>query len=275
MRIYGVDFTSAPRRAKPITVAACRFEGNTLILEGQEDLADFAAFEAFLARPGPWVAGLDFPFGLPRRLLDGLGWPADWAAVVARVAALDMAEFVALLKRYRTPRPRGNKQHLRPTDALAASASPMMLYGVPVGRMFFRGAPRLLASGASVLPCQPTASDRVIVEAYPALAARRWIGRASYKSDTKRKQTAERAAARRAIVDGLRSASCRAAYGFDVVLSDAQAVALAVDPQGDVLDALLAALPAAWAWIRREFGWGIPPGVDPAEGWIVDPGLTL
>lgn len=275
MRIYGVDFTSAPRRAKPITVAACHFDGETLTLQGQEDLGDFAAFEAFLRRPGPWVAGLDFPFGLPRRLLDGLGWPAEWAGVVGRVAAMDMDAFAALLKRYRTPRPRGDKQHLRPTDALAASASPMMLYGVPVGRMFFRGAPRLLASGASILPNYPTDSDRVIVEAYPALAARRWIGRTSYKSDTRRKQTAARVAARQAIVAGLRGASCRVAYGFDVALSASQAMALAEDPQGDVLDALLAALPAAWAWTRRESGWGIPPGVDPAEGWIVDPGLTL
>jgi hypothetical protein len=275
MRIYGVDFTSAPRRAKPITVAACRFDGDRLILEGQEALADFAAFEAFLVRSGPWVAGLDFPFGLPRHLLDNLGWPADWAAVVSRVAAMDMDAFVALLKEYRTPRPRGEKQHRRLTDERAKSASPMMLYGVPVGRMFFRGAPRLLASGVSILPNHPTESDRVIVEAYPALAARRWIGRTSYKSDTRRKQTAAQAAARRAIVDGLRGDSCRTAYGFDVVLSDARAAELVDDPQGDVLDGLLAALPAAWAWTRRDSGWGIPPGVDPAEGWIVDPGLTL
>ena len=30
----------------------------------------------------------------------------------------------------------------------------------------------------------------------------------------------------------------------------------------------------AQARIRRESGWGIPPEVDPAEGWIVDPGLV-
>jgi RimJ/RimL family protein N-acetyltransferase len=36
-------------------------------------------------------------------------------------------------------------------------------------------------------------------------------------------------------------------------------------------DALLCAVPAAWAWTRRGSGFGLPGCVDPLEGWIVDP----
>jgi hypothetical protein len=274
VRIYGVDFTSAPRRGKPITGAVCHLADGRLALERIDAFETFDAFEAFLARPGPWVAGLDFPFGQPRRLIEALGWPLDWVGYGAQVEALGMDGFVARLADYRAGQPPGDKQHRRLTDARAESASPMMLYGVPVGRMFLRGAPCLRRAGVSLLPVRPAESDRVVIEAYPALAARRWIGRTSYKSDSRARQTAARRAARQAIVDGLRSESCRAAYGFGVTLAETQAAALVDEPQGDVLDALLAALPAAWAWTRREDGWGIPAEVDPLEGWIVDPGLV-
>jgi predicted thioesterase len=43
------------------------------------------------------------------------------------------------------------------------------------------------------------------------------------------------------------------------------------DPTGDTLDAVLAAVQAAWASTQPDYG--IPSGVDPREGWIVDPGL--
>ncbi|HEX7384671.1 MAG TPA: DUF429 domain-containing protein, partial [Burkholderiaceae bacterium] len=66
MRVLGVDFTSAPRRAKPITVAHGELRAGTLRLARLEGLESFEAFEAFLRRPGPWIGGFDFPFGLPR-----------------------------------------------------------------------------------------------------------------------------------------------------------------------------------------------------------------
>ena len=146
-----------------------------------------------------------------------------------------------------------------------------MLYGVPVGRMFYQGAPRLLASGASVIPCHPTGSDRVAVEAYPALVARRWIEKRGYKTDTKRKRTLEQAAARRAIVDGLCS-ECGDQYGFALDLTRDQAADCISDPSGDTLDAVLCAVQAAWAF-NHQPKYGVPPECDPLEGWIVDPAL--
>ncbi|GLC37507.1 hypothetical protein PLESTM_000596700 [Pleodorina starrii] len=44
------------------------------------------------------------------------------------------------------------------------------------------------------------------------------------------------------------------------------------DASGDTLDAVLAALQAAWAATRGPEGnWGAPEDVDPLEGWVTDP----
>ena len=64
--LLGIDFTSAPRRAKPITVAHGRLEGARVVLDHIERCSDWTSFEAVLARPGAWLGAFDFPFGLPR-----------------------------------------------------------------------------------------------------------------------------------------------------------------------------------------------------------------
>ncbi len=153
LTLYGLDFTSAPRQRKPITVARCLRNGDLLVLEAFEDLEDFLAFEAFLHRPGPWLAAMDFPFGQPRKLIENLEWPRCWEGYVETVAAFgSKARFREILKAYRDPRPPGDKQHPRAIDALSRSQSPMTVYGTPVGLMFFEGAPRLVRSGCRVLP---------------------------------------------------------------------------------------------------------------------------
>jgi len=169
MRVYGLDFTSAPRKAKPITCAACDFDGDRLRLDSLDAFADFEQFETFLQLPGPWIAGFDFPFGQPAELIRNLGWGKTWADYVGRVGCMSKAQFVAAITDYCATRPPGNKFHYRHSDILAGSCSPMMLYGVPVGRMFFQGAPRLLAPGASVIRAtQPAAI------AWPSRRTRRW-----------------------------------------------------------------------------------------------------
>lgn len=275
MRIYGVDFTSRPRPAKPITVAECDVEGGALHVRELLRLTDLERFEQSLHRPGPWVAGMDFPFSQPRKLLRNLEWPEDWEAVVVRVAEMSKQEFGELLDLYRASRPAGDKEHKRATDERARALPPMKLYGTPVAKMFYEGAPRLHRSGVNVLPCRPTFETRTAVEAYPALAVRQLIGpRKSYKAETRRRQTGKRLKHRRAIVAALRGDRVRQVYGFPVELSDFCADTLAADPRGDHLDAVLCAVQAAWAWQRRDEGWGIPEDCDRLEGWIVDPGTV-
>lgn len=279
MRVYGVDFTSAPSRSKPIAVAECELEGDRLRVRDLLRLRSFEQLERGLERPGPWVAGLDFPFGQPRRLVRALGdrgWPPDWDGYVGRVAAMTRAEWGELLAMYRGFRPEGDKEHLRATDERARAKSPMKWYGVPLARMFYEGAPRLLRTPLDVRPCRPTGDPRTVLEIYPALVARHLIGKRPYK-EGKRSQNrpgGARRDARRKLVEGLRSPRLAERYGVSVDIGRFLAAGAVDDPRGDLVDAVLAAVQAAWAWRRRDDGFGIPAGADPAEGWIVDPATS-
>src|SRR6266513_3981420 len=63
-------------------------KGMTLVIHAIERLETFSAFEALLARPGPWVGGFDFPFGMPAELCRDLGWPLEWKALVSHCSSL-------------------------------------------------------------------------------------------------------------------------------------------------------------------------------------------
>lgn len=272
MKIYGLDFTSAPSRSRPIALAECRPENGELVVKDLLRLPSLEHFERGLASPGPWVAALDFPFGLPRRLIEDLHWPDSWEGCVAAVAGTTRQEFEDVLLFYKEARPAGDKEHLRAADRAAGALSPMKLFGVPLAKMFYEGAPRLLHTSLSILPCRPTGDPRVVVEAYPALVARRLLGeRRSYKDDARGKRTQARASARRALVEALASERAAELYGFRVRLGSFLAQGLVDDPRGDLLDAVLAALQAAWAHARAASRYGLPAECDPLEGWIVDP----
>ena len=273
MRIYGLDFTSSPSRRKPLIALRCTLEGETLRVEDSEEMVDFAGFESFLQRPGPWVCGMDFPFGQPRSLVSALGWPEGWEDYVGKVASLGKEEFENAIRADMARRPAGSKYRYRLADRRSGSSSAMMLFRVPVGKMFYKGAPRLLASGISIEPCRPNGDARVAVEAYPAVIARRFLARASYKNDERRKQTTAHRAARERLVAGLGSEALKETYGLTVAMDGSWREELVRDPAADALDSLLCAVQAAWAYTKRGENYGIPPECDPDEGWILDPRL--
>lgn len=271
--VYGIDFTSRPTRRKPITCARAVLDGVTLRVTGLEWWEDFRGFEAFLMQPGPWYAGMDFSFGQPRKLLSNLGCATTWEDSVKWLTKGDRKAFEKILTDYRTPRPKGDKQHRRVTDELADSCSPMMLYGVPVAKMFYEGAPRLLASGASILPVRPVPCEkRTVVEAYPKLVAKRYGHGTPYKAEARRKQTATMCQARVEIIEGLASRAIRD-YGFHVEIPDDIRERALADASGDTLDAILCAVQAAWSHRSSDPPHGIPTDCDRMEGWIVDPEL--
>lgn len=262
--LIGVDFTSAPSPAKPITVAHGHLAGDALHLERLAALPDWPAFEALLHTPGPWLGAFDFPFGLPREGIAALGWPATgWAALVRHVAGLDKAGFRAALDADRQRRPMGARYPHRRTDHAARSHSPMKLVNPPVGLMFFEGAPRLLAAGCTLPGLHAGDPQRIAVEAYPGLLARR-ITSASYKSDTPAKQTAARHTARQTILAALTAG----ATGLPLTLSPSLLAQLVNDPRGDWLDAVLALVQAAGCARRGPPQFGAPTDADPLEGWI-------
>ena len=269
MKVFGVVFTIRTRKAKPITCAECRFDGQTLTLTSIQTFASFEAFENWLATPGPWIAGLDFPFGQSRKLIQNLGWPKDWSAYMALIAAMERDEFVQLLEDYKDKREAGDKEHLRDTDRVARSASPQKIYNPPVGKMFYEGATRLYRSSLSIEPVRPTHDLRIAIEVYPALLIRRYLGRTPYKSDIRAKQTAEKQTARIELLRALQAKAFYHEYQLQLGLSPEFRDRLIEDVAGDELDAVLCAIETAWGWNQRNENLGIPKDVDRNEGWIV------
>jgi hypothetical protein len=109
-------------------------------------------------------------------------------------------------------------------------------------------------------------ATRVGVEAYPALAARKVLGRESYKTDPRGRP---RTAVRARLLEALRDGALRTAYGYRIELRGADAQALVESPDADGLDAVLAALQSAWSAAMP--GHGLPRRFDALEGWIADP----
>lgn len=263
--LMGVDFSSAPRHAKPIVVAHGRRAGAVVRLDALEPIHDLAGFDALLRRPGPWVGGFDLPFGLPRELVESLGWPTAWPDLIAHYGGLTRAQIRGAFSAFCAARPVGAKFAHRACDGPAGSSPSMKWVNPPVAYMLHAAVPRLLAAGVHLPSVHAGDANRVALEAYPGLLARELIGRRSYKSDDRARQTPERLIARKDLVDALEQGRTR--LGLRLKLSHAQRDALVADASGDRLDAVLCLLQAAWA--AGQPGWGLPQDVDPLEGWIV------
>ena len=263
--ILGIDFTSVPRSRKAIAIARGRLADGAFALDAVELAHDWAGFERLLAEPGPWVGGFDFPFGLPREAVRDLGWPADWRALVEHCGSMGRVALRAALDGYRATRPAGNKYPHRATDLPAGSHSPIKLVNPPVALMFLEGAPRLARAGVTIPGVIAGDPRRIAVEAYPGLAARAMTS-ASYKADEPRKQTPARKVARAGILARLTRDG--GPFGFPLTGARGRLRSLVDDGSGDRLDAVLAAMQAAWCAKRRGRNWGLPRDIDPIEGWI-------
>ena len=265
--LLGVDFTSAPSRAKPITVARGRLAaGGVLRLEGVEELTTLLAFEALLDAAGPWLGAFDFPFGLPRAFVEaqGLGDDADAVIAALRARCPSRMDFRALVDAWGNGRPAGQRLVHRATDTALPglrSTSPLQTRYVPVGFMYYEGLWRLVRAGATLPGLRAGDPGRLAVEGYPGLLAHELVGTRSYKNAA----TPDRLIARKDIVEALEQGRTRLA--LRVKMSHAQRERLVDDASGDRLDALLCLVQAGWAAQRP--GCGLPPAIDPVEGWIV------
>jgi hypothetical protein len=287
-QLAGVDFSSAPTRRKPITVALGALTGAVVTLSDLLRLESLPAFEAWLAHPGPpgtpVVAGFDFPFGLPRELVQTLGWPTGWADCMRHYASLSRQDISAQFKAFRDARPVGGKFAHRASDGPAGASPSMKDVNPPVAYMLHAGAPRLLDAGWHIPGLHEGDASRVALEAYPGLLARELIGPRSYKSDDKAKQTPERLIARKDLLNALELGQTR--LRLRLKTRHALREQLLDDASGDLLDAALCLVQAAWAANigpaepsfglgghpkprQRSPGWGLPAGIDPMEGWII------
>lgn len=279
--LAGCDFSSRPSSRKPIVMATGRLERGRVQLTALESLATLQAYANWLAADRAWVCGFDFPFGLPRELVEHLGWPLQWLACMRHYAGLSRADIRQAFAAFCDARPAGGKFAHRATDRPAGSSPSMKWVNPPVAFMMHAGVPPLIEAGISLpglyQPCAPDPGGAVLrvgLEAYPGLLARELLGpegqRRSYKSDDKSKQTDDRLIARKDILTALENGQTR--LGLRIRLSHAQRDALVDDASGDSIDAVLCLVQAAWAQAQHEQGhpcYGLPPGLDPLEGWIL------
>jgi Protein of unknown function (DUF429) len=279
--LLGLDFSCAPSKRKPLTLAWGRRLGQVVKLDRVDELPTLAQLDELIA-PGAsasarhpdlahgFVMGCDFPFGLPRGFVDALslhgpgnlpahlvdlhdtakGQAADRLIQSLHQHCVDRAGFQALVdgwgQSWQTDRPAGSKLTHRVTDRAVpgiSSTSPLQTRYVPVGKMYFEGLHRLVAADLTLPGLRTGRADAIALEAYPGLLAGELLGKRSYKSDAQASH--DRLIARMDLVDALEQGRTR--LGLRLKLSPAQRDQLVADPKGDRLDAALCLLQAAWA----------------------------
>jgi hypothetical protein len=270
--LLGCDFSSSPTRRKPIVIAFGHLAGARVQLDRLERFETLAAFSEFLDQPAAWVGGFDLPFGLPRELVEHLGWPTEWLRCIDHFSALERPQIRATFKAFCDARPIGGKFAHRATDKPAQSSPSMKWVNPPVAYMLHAGVPRLLAAGVHFPGLQPACplARHVALEAYPGLLARKVLCTRSYKSDDKSKQTPQRLIARKDLITALELGQSQ--LQVRLKLTHAQRDTLIEDASGDSLDAVLCLIQAAWGQLKFNDGdalYGLPADLDPLEGWIL------
>lgn len=245
-RILGIDFSGATDAGRKIWIAegraardgafelhdlrqACELDGG-----GVAPKIAIAALARHITRAPDTIAGCDFPFTLPRSLIEEPSWVDFVQAFPQRFGFPDAFRSWALAK--------AHGRELR-RDADCAAGTPFNSYNLRIYRQTWWGIARLLhplvTSGAAIaVPYQsPTRKPRpVLIEACPACALKAIALYRPYKgrADALRRQ-------RRTLVAEL------VARGFLDAPAPALARRLTDDAGGDAIDAVIAALIAAAA----------------------------
>ncbi len=276
LQLLGCDFSSRPTRQKNIVIALGAKQDKRVQLLKLARFDSLQGFGDWLHQPGDWLGAFDFPFGLPRELVQHLGWPLAWQACMQHYAALSREDIRSTFAAFCDARPVGGKFAHRATDGPAGASPSMKWVNPPVAYMLHAGVPLLMQAGVHLPGLHPGAKDavdaqgrpqKIALEGYPGLLAREVLGARSYKSDDKAKQTPERLIARKDLITVLEHGQTR--LGLRLKLSHAQRDALVDDPSGDTLDAVLCLMQAAWAQGQGTPLYGLPKTMDALEGWIV------
>ncbi len=257
--VYGVDFSGARLAGRTTWIARLDPVGSPAgpafslgSLDRLDRLAGTAEREAALAHLVRLVSessnalwALDFPFGLPLELFPaGSGWPRQ----LALVREYRDDDYGLGLECVRRALALGRKMHIRRQTDVDARA-PFDPYHYRIIYQTMHGMHRVLrplrwSEGTAVLPFQYGrlgSADRVLVEACPASTLKRLgLPHQNYKQPAGGPLTRRRRLTRRAIVDGVVA---------HVRLTDRDRRVMMRDPGGDALDAVLAALGAAQAFV--------------------------
>ncbi len=290
MKVYGIDFSSAPSKKKPIAVAECWLRGsvlescsnNELRLSCFHSIESLDLFEEFLSQKGPWVGGFDLPFSMPRDLIEYFDWPTRWDTFTRFYCSLDKEVIKNFFIKWCSTKNYGEKFAYRSTDRASKSSPAMRWVNPPVAWMTHAGIERIRKAGL-IFPAHQknfnsmqeqkninrfmmgdcNFDNRLAFEVYPALTAR-VVSTKSYKNDDKNKDSSVRVMIRKNIIKYLRYGKA----GLSTKLKSSLELQnrMIMDCKGDYLDAAICALQAAEVIKIRNFG--LPKNLDPLEGWI-------
>ena len=163
--LIGCDFSSSPSKRKPIVLALGQARQGRVQLQALQTFDTLSAFVDWLAQPADWVGGFDLPFGLPRELVETLGWPTDWAACMDHYCALERSDIREQFAAFCNARPVGGKFAHRAADRPAGSSPSMKWVNPPVAWMMHAGVPLLRAAQWTLPGMCEGRPDRVALEA--------------------------------------------------------------------------------------------------------------
>ena len=237
--VVGVDFSGAVDAGRKIWLAWCSVKGDRLVVDacvrgadlpgsGRERGACLAALRSVLANADAAVAGLDFPFSLPRPLIPDDSWDAFARCFPERYP---VAETFKRECAETTVAKTGQRELRRQTDRDAKT--PFSPYNLRLYLQTYHGirdllAPLVAADDVRVLPMQSAASDRPwLIEICPASTLKRLGISQPYKGRGLN-------AARASLLDQVEAA-------LSMHVPDAIREIATLDVEGDALDSLIAA----------------------------------
>jgi hypothetical protein len=250
-RVLGVDFSGAADAGRKIWIAECRRgRGHRLTLidllpasalagGGIAPAVAIAALARHVVREPDTIAGFDFPFTLPKAVIDRPSWRSFIADFPRRFADPDTFRAWALARAAGRELPRA---------ADRAAKTPFNSYNLRIYRQTWWGIahlihPLLVSRRVVVRPYQPlpSAPKPILIEACPA-SSLKWIGfYPAYKGRGGAHRLERKAVLARLIATGLLERPPRRIC--DIILDNAG---------GDALDAVVAAVATAHAAIARE-----------------------
>jgi Protein of unknown function (DUF429) len=250
-RVLGVDFSGASDAGRKIWIAECiRGRGNRLTLielrpaaalpgGGIEPGSAIAALAANVIQEPDTIAGFDFPFTLPKAVIDRPNWESFISDFAVRFPDPDSFRHWALM--------RADGRELR-RAADRDAKTPFNSYNLRIYRQTWWGIAHLLSplvtdGRASVRPFQrlPIRPRPILIEACPACTLK-WLGfYPAYKGRTGAHRKERKAVLKRLIAVGVIE---RPAPAFERTLLN--------NIGGDALDALIAAVAAAHSKLEDE-----------------------
>jgi hypothetical protein len=260
-RILGIDFSGASDAGRKIWVAEGQdIEGKLSLTElrpaaelpagGVAPAVAIAALAQHITAVQNTVAGCDFPFSIPRNLFDEPSWDAFIRAFPARFADPEAFRDWAFRKA-------GMRELRRRTDVL--EKTPFNSYNLRIHRQTWWGIvgllnPFLVSGAAIICPYQPMPRrlKPVVIEACPGCAMKSIGFYPPYKGRGPAHRTARAAVLHKLIDDAYLERPHRALTRR-----------ILDNPGGDALDAVIAAIIAARADLRRKL-----EGDDLFEGLI-------